>query len=179
MYCTRHKCSLSYKLNGTLNWIFHVTVTTIGSVPDVPDIPSSEAQSLSSYTPSTSGGDEVIWCFATQDICTDAPSVAADTLTMPTSTGVSTIDETATTSSGTPAISTGSTHGMSAGPTVSATTKRHCIFANRTSGVSHSPIQTSTSYRYSFLKFPFLIIQYCQQRTLLCKYFVDSWCPEE
>ena len=68
-----------------------------------------------------SSGDKVIWCFATQDICTDAPSIPAETLTMSTSAGVITIDETLT--SGTPAISTGNTHGLSVGPTVNASGK--------------------------------------------------------
>lgn len=81
------------------------------SAPDVvPDISTSEAHSISSYTPSMSSGDKVIWCFATQDICTDVPSIPADTVTMSTSAGVITIDETLTMSSGTPAISTGNAH---------------------------------------------------------------------
>ncbi|KAK0147274.1 G2/M phase-specific E3 ubiquitin-protein ligase [Merluccius polli] len=59
-----------------------------------------------------SSGDKVIWCFATQDIAHDAPSIPADTLIMSTSAGVITIDETLTMSSGTPAISTVNTHGF-------------------------------------------------------------------
>ncbi|GLD70150.1 G2/M phase-specific E3 ubiquitin-protein ligase-like protein, partial [Lates japonicus] len=64
------------------------------------DISTSEAHSLSSHTPSMSSGDEVIWCFATEDVCTDAPSIPADTLTMSTCAGGITIDETLTMSSG-------------------------------------------------------------------------------
>ncbi|XP_060786877.1 uncharacterized protein LOC132892603 [Neoarius graeffei] len=126
------------------------TVTAIGSAPDVskeviPDIATSEAHSHSSHTPSMYSGDEVIWCFATQVICTDAPSIPADTLTVSTSAGVITTDETLTMSSGTPDISTGNTHGLPVVPTVNASGKRHCIFANRTSGVSHGPTQPSAS----------------------------------
>ncbi|TKS65833.1 G2/M phase-specific E3 ubiquitin-protein ligase [Collichthys lucidus] len=91
-----------------------------------------------SHTPSMSSGDEVIWCF-------DAPSIPADTLNMSTFAGVITIDETPAMSSGTPAISTGNTHGLSVGPTVNASGKRHGIFADRTSGVSHGPTQPSAS----------------------------------
>ncbi|XP_073340316.1 G2/M phase-specific E3 ubiquitin-protein ligase-like [Pagrus major] len=122
-------------------------VTVIGSAPDiskevVPDISTSEAHSLST-------GDEVLWCFATQDICTDAPSIPADTFTMSTSAGAITAAETLTMSSGNPAISTGNTHGLSVGPTVNASGNRHCIFANNTSGVSHGPTQPSASGKSS------------------------------
>lgn len=136
-----------------------------------------------------SSGDEVIWCFATQDICTDAPSIPADTLNMSTcGGGVITIDETLTMSSGTPAISTGNTHGLSVGPTVNASGKRHGIFVNRTSGVSHGPTQpsasgnssSSTSYRSMFSKFFISSHTVLSAKNyLLCKYIVESWCPEQ
>ncbi len=176
-------CSLSYKLNVTQKLIFHVTVTAIGSAPDVskevvPDI------SISSHTPSMSSGDEVIWCFVTEDICTDAPSIPANTITVSTSAGVITIDETVTMSSGTPAISTGNTHGLSVGPTVNAGSKKRCMFGNNTSGVSHGPTQpsasgnssSSTSYRSNFSKCVISFHTVLLANTyLLCKDIVESW----
>lgn len=59
--------------------------------------------------------------------------------------GVITIDETVTMSSGTPAISTGNTHGLSVGHTVNASAKRRCVFGNNTSAVSYGPTQPSES----------------------------------
>ncbi|XP_067309237.1 uncharacterized protein [Pseudorasbora parva] len=126
----------------------------IGSVPDISKevvsaISTVGVQSLSSNTSSISGGDAVIWCIDTEDICTNAPSISADNLTMSTSAAVINIDETVTLSSGTSAISSGNTHGLSIGPTLSASEHMHCFSPNNTSGMSHSPTQTnaySTSY---------------------------------
>ncbi|XP_035850153.1 G2/M phase-specific E3 ubiquitin-protein ligase-like [Sander lucioperca] len=93
----------------------------IGSVGDISKevvsaISTVEAQSLFRNNPSISSGDQVIWCVATEDICTDAPSISADTATMSTSPPVITIDETLILSSGTSAISSGNTSGVSHGP---------------------------------------------------------------
>ncbi|XP_038579118.1 uncharacterized protein LOC119905836 [Micropterus salmoides] len=122
----------------------------IGSVGDISKevvsaIATVEAQSLFNDNPSISCGDQVIWCVATQDICTDEPSISADTATMSTSTPVITIDETLTLSSGSSSISSGNTHGLPIGPTANASGDMHRSSAHNTSGVSHSPTQPSTS----------------------------------
>ncbi|RXN32478.1 G2 M phase-specific E3 ubiquitin- ligase-like protein [Labeo rohita] len=123
--------------------------TVIVSVPDISkevfsDISTVEVQSLSSNTPSISGGDEVIWCIDTEDICTNAPSISADNLTMSTGAAAITIDETHTMSNETSAISSAiSTHGFSTGPTSSGIGHTPCFSASNTSVASHGPTQTS------------------------------------
>ncbi|RXN35109.1 G2 M phase-specific E3 ubiquitin- ligase-like protein [Labeo rohita] len=104
--------------------------TVIVSVPDISDI---------------SGGDEVIWCIDTEDICTNAPSISADNLTMSTGAAAITIDETHTMSNETSAISSGNTHGFSTGPTISGIGHTPCFSASNTSVASHGPTQTSAS----------------------------------
>uniref|UniRef100_A0A9J8B323 HECT-type E3 ubiquitin transferase n=1 Tax=Cyprinus carpio carpio TaxID=630221 RepID=A0A9J8B323_CYPCA len=124
------------------------------SVPDISKdvfsaISTVEVQCLSSNTPSISGGDEVIWCIETKDICTNAPPISADNLTMSSVAAAITIDETPTLSSGTSAISSGYTHSFSIGPTISGTGHTPCFSASNNSGPSHSPTQTnahSTTY---------------------------------
>ncbi|MEQ2297843.1 hypothetical protein AMECASPLE_038844, partial [Ameca splendens] len=54
-------------------------------------IPTVEGQFLSCDIPSISTGDDVVWCVATQDICTGA--LSSDTPTMSTSATVITIDD--------------------------------------------------------------------------------------
>ena len=71
------------------------------------------------------GGDQVSWCVATQDICTNASAISADTLTMSTSAHVITIDEILT--------------------LFSETSATHCFIANMASGVSHGHTQPSAS----------------------------------
>ncbi|XP_065103755.1 G2/M phase-specific E3 ubiquitin-protein ligase-like [Paramisgurnus dabryanus] len=112
-----------------------------GSVPDK----VVEAPSLSTNTTSISVGDEVVWCIATQEICTVAPNISDNNLTMSTSTAVITIDETPTFSGGTSAICSGNTHSLSIGPTTSANRQTSCISANHSTGMSHEPTQPSTS----------------------------------
>ncbi|XP_026062964.1 uncharacterized protein LOC113046235 [Carassius auratus] len=127
----------------------------IGSVPDISKevvsaISTVEVQCLSSNTPSISGGDEVIWCIDTKDICTNAPPISADNLTMSSVAAAITIDETPTLSSGTSVISSGYTNIFSIGPTISGTGHTPCFSASNTSEASHSPTQTnapSTTYR--------------------------------
>uniref|UniRef100_A0A9J7ZQE8 HECT domain-containing protein n=1 Tax=Cyprinus carpio carpio TaxID=630221 RepID=A0A9J7ZQE8_CYPCA len=119
------------------------------SDPDKCAISTVEVQCLSSNTPSISGGDEVIWCIETKDICTNAPPISADNLTMSSVAAAITIDETPTLSSGSSAISSGYTHRFSIGPTISGTGHTPCFSASNTSGASHSPTQTnapSTTY---------------------------------
>ncbi|KAA8585582.1 hypothetical protein FQN60_004276, partial [Etheostoma spectabile] len=122
-----------------------------GSVGDiskevVSSIATVEAQSLFNDSPSISSGDQVIWCVATQNICTNEPSISVDTATMSTSAPVITIDETLTLSSGSSSISSGNTHGLPIGPTANASGDTHWFSAHNTSAVSHGPTQPSTSY---------------------------------
>ncbi|XP_040911492.1 uncharacterized protein LOC121193315 isoform X2 [Toxotes jaculatrix] len=121
--------------------------SVIGSVGDISKevvsaITTVEAQSFSG--PSIKNGDQIIWCVATQDICTSAPSIS-DTTTTSTSAPVITIDETLTLSSGTSAISSGNSHGLLIDPTVNASGEQHCFSAKNTPGVSHDPTQRNTS----------------------------------
>ncbi|XP_037626899.1 uncharacterized protein LOC119488923 [Sebastes umbrosus] len=121
----------------------HTNSRDVSEISDTDKCANStvEAQFLFSNTPSISSDDQVILYVATQDICTDAPSISADTFTVSTSAPVITIDETLTLSSGTSAISSGNTHGLSIGPTVNASGDTHLFSANNTSGVSHDPTQ--------------------------------------
>lgn len=142
-----------------LTHVFHV-LPVPGSVPDKEVV---KAQSLSTNTTSISVGEEVVWCIATQDICTVAPNISNNNLTMSTSTAVITIDETPTFSSGTSAICSGNTHSLSTGPTISANGQTRCISANHSTGMSHEstqPSTSSTSYRSMFWIFLSLFIQY-------------------
>ncbi|XP_030611803.1 G2/M phase-specific E3 ubiquitin-protein ligase-like isoform X3 [Archocentrus centrarchus] len=94
-------------------------------------------------------GDDVIWCGATQDICTVDPSISADTLTMSTDPAVVTFDENEPFFSGTSVIASGNSHGFSVGSSANVTGDTHVFSANNTSSVSNAPTQpslSSTSY---------------------------------
>ncbi|KAL3967315.1 M-phase phosphoprotein 8 [Sarotherodon galilaeus] len=99
-------------------------------------------------TQSMSVDDEVIWCVATQDVCTVESSISADTLTMSTNPSVIATDEDEPYSSGTSASVSYNTPGLSVGSSASVTGDTR-VFSSNTSSVSNGPTQpslSSTSY---------------------------------
>lgn len=104
--------------------------------------------------------DEVIWCVATQDVCTVESSISADTLTMSTNPAVVATDEDEPYSSGTSAFVSYNTPGLSVGSSASVTGDTR-VFSSNTSSVSNGPTQpslSSTSYRYVFCTCLYLLI---------------------
>ncbi|XP_039467535.1 uncharacterized protein LOC120440042 [Oreochromis aureus] len=99
-------------------------------------------------TQSMTVDDEVIWCVATQDVCTVESSISADTLTMSTNPSVIATDEDEPYSSGTSASVSYNTPGLSVGSSASVTGDTR-VFSSNTSSVSNGPTQpslSSTSY---------------------------------
>ncbi|XP_024660984.1 uncharacterized protein LOC112436027 [Maylandia zebra] len=126
-------------------------------------IPIVNAQSMSV-------DDEVIWCVATQDVCTVESSISADTLTMSTNPAVVATDEDEPYSSGTSAFVSYNTPGLSAGSSASVTGDTR-VFSSNTSSVSNGPTQpslSSTSYRHSPILVPMcaLVKGACKEKPL-------------
>ncbi|XP_013888678.1 G2/M phase-specific E3 ubiquitin-protein ligase [Austrofundulus limnaeus] len=127
----------------------------IGRVGDIPKevvstIATVEGQSLSCDIPSISTGDDVIWCVTTEDICTSAlsASISAETLTMPTSSAVITIDDSHSLSGGTSVTTSGHTHALLSGNRTSA--DNECLSAVPSGLSQHSILgNTSSSTPYS------------------------------
>ncbi|MEQ2245521.1 hypothetical protein ILYODFUR_028879, partial [Ilyodon furcidens] len=139
-----------------LEEVFDSDKLIIGRVCNIPkeaasSIPTVEGQSLSCDIPSISTGDDVVWCVATQDICTGA--LSSDTLTMSTSATVITIDDNLSLSGRTSVTSSGHSQAPSSCCLISADNDRLSAVSNGLP--QHSiPENSSSITPYSDRKIP-------------------------